>query len=165
MVKKVITYLPEGNIPLLIFLVLFLKEIAKHQEVNKMDTSNLAIVFAPSLLKSKTGAKEEVKDSPYAQQVLLLILDEFESIFESPKIPELYFLLFFFFLIKNYFFFLFFKKKKKRFKKKLESRKSLKGKSKSTTTVSTSTTTSTSNLKQDEFFEHLRKGEKKEVFY
>lgn len=48
--------LPEENFVLLKFLMEFLDEVLSYSEVNKMTASNLAIVFGPNLLWSKSQA-------------------------------------------------------------------------------------------------------------
>eukprot|EP00041_Stephanoeca_diplocostata_P025664 m.677320 g.677320 ORF g.677320 m.677320 type:complete len:134 (+) comp22795_c0_seq10:1318-1719(+) len=49
---KLITALPPRNAAVLEYLLVFLRSVADHAEVNKMGTSNLAIVFGPNLLWS-----------------------------------------------------------------------------------------------------------------
>jgi len=45
--------IPTDNRVMLQYLLQFLSEVADHAEVNKMDSGNLAIVFAPNLLQPK----------------------------------------------------------------------------------------------------------------
>lgn len=45
------SYLPKSHIRLLGFLIGFLKEICRYQDVTKMNTSNLSVVFAPSIIR------------------------------------------------------------------------------------------------------------------
>ena len=47
--KALIHGLPPQNYELCKFLLTFLKEVSSHNEINKMSTSNLAIIFGPSL--------------------------------------------------------------------------------------------------------------------
>lgn len=47
--KKILQSLPRHNYNLLYKLILFLQEISKESELNKMTAANLAIVFMPNL--------------------------------------------------------------------------------------------------------------------
>ena len=84
-----ISYLPSQNYSLLVFLVLFLREMTKFSVETKMDSGNLAIVFAPNLLRSKNVVKDEATDAPYATQMLQSMLDDFERVFDGCKLPKL----------------------------------------------------------------------------
>lgn len=70
-IKQVLCMLPKLNLMLLISLCDFLKEIvqvkthmfllivSKHKEKNKMTPENLAICFAPNLLRPQTDCKNK----------------------------------------------------------------------------------------------------------
>ena len=51
--KKQILRLPAQNLVVLRYLLHFLTEVVKCQEKNRMTSANLAIVFAPSLMRKK----------------------------------------------------------------------------------------------------------------
>ncbi|XP_026473973.1 rho GTPase-activating protein 92B-like isoform X2 [Ctenocephalides felis] len=51
-IKKIVDKLPEQNYENLRYLIKFLAELARNENHNKMSVQNIAIVFAPNLLKS-----------------------------------------------------------------------------------------------------------------
>lgn len=49
-ILNVVQKLPQSNLYNLRYIIKFLAELTKHQDVNKMSPQNLAIVIAPNLL-------------------------------------------------------------------------------------------------------------------
>ncbi len=47
--------LPEANKSLTFYLCSFLREVAEHASLNKMSSDNLAMVFAPNLLRTEVA--------------------------------------------------------------------------------------------------------------
>ena len=55
-IKTLVQKLPKVHSDVLQFLIRHLAKVASHSEVNKMEASNLAIVFGPSLIRiEETG--------------------------------------------------------------------------------------------------------------
>ncbi len=49
--SKLLASLPDLNLRIVSLLFFVLNKVAQHSDVNKMDSKNLAIVFAPGLLR------------------------------------------------------------------------------------------------------------------
>ncbi|EFC40646.1 rho GTPase activating protein [Naegleria gruberi] len=83
MIQKVIKFLPPTNFTILKNLCLFLKKVAANSSINKMSPSNLAIVFAPNLLKSDLPQShmEILQDSKYSSNLMTTLIAEAHSIF------------------------------------------------------------------------------------
>eukprot|EP01132_Coremiostelium_polycephalum_P000634 gene634-787_t len=82
-IKSIIEKIPPHYFIVLDYLLAFLHRICRHSKVHKMDSSNLAIIFAPNLLKSKTETAEQiVNDSPRSTSILKFIIDNYAEIFE-----------------------------------------------------------------------------------
>ncbi|KAG2375350.1 hypothetical protein C9374_009973 [Naegleria lovaniensis] len=83
MIQKVIKFLPPTNFKIMKNLCLFLKRVAANSAVNKMSPSNLAIVFAPNLLKSDLPQNhmEILQDSKYSNSLMTTLIESAESIF------------------------------------------------------------------------------------
>jgi len=79
--KRCMNDLPKLNRSLLKALILFLKELAKHSEKNKMNIINLSIVFGPMLMK-------EGEDSDNKSSVVLLMLQNADIIFADSSLEE-----------------------------------------------------------------------------
>lgn len=60
---SVVQKLPKHNLDNLAYLVKFLKELCKHQDVNKMSPANIAIVIGPNLLWSNIKAEDITGDN------------------------------------------------------------------------------------------------------
>ncbi|KAF0974381.1 hypothetical protein FDP41_006413 [Naegleria fowleri] len=83
MIQKVIKFLPPTNFKIMKNLCLFLKRVAANSAVNKMSPSNLAIVFAPNLLKSDLPQNhmEILQDSKYSNSLMTTLIESAELIF------------------------------------------------------------------------------------
>ena len=94
-IKSVLGMLPKINVLIIKFLTDILKEISKYSDVNKMNAKNLAIVFAPSLLRpppdpstpqtpgviDELAIISQMKDSPYANRLMELFITQADDIF------------------------------------------------------------------------------------
>jgi len=58
-VRSKLETLPPSNRELLKFLMLFLSRVASHQQINLMTPNNLAIVFAPNILRPSVPSNEK----------------------------------------------------------------------------------------------------------
>jgi hypothetical protein len=73
--KRVLAFIPDTNFQVLSILCLFLHEVSQHSEYNKMSCSNLAIVFAPNLLRKEEETKALSKNAKNA----LALMAELQS--------------------------------------------------------------------------------------
>lgn len=81
--KHVLQFLPKGHFTILSQLCHFLHLITKHQDTNKMNAHNLAIVFAPNILRTNQpqSTQDLIKDTKFSNSLMTeFILD-----------PEFYF--------------------------------------------------------------------------
>lgn len=58
-IRKLLRDLPEHHFETLKYLMLHLKRIVDHSEVNKMEAKNLAIVFGPTLVRA-SGSRDNM---------------------------------------------------------------------------------------------------------
>jgi hypothetical protein len=89
MIKKVIKFLPLSNLKLMKILCRFLSKVIKNEEYNKMSAANLAICFAPNLLKRRPDEKldtleqfqEMMQDTPHANGLMTTLIEECDYMF------------------------------------------------------------------------------------
>ncbi len=83
-IKKVLDFIPEANMKLLKSLCHFLNNVMQHQQINKMHSTNLAIVFAPNLLRPSgdNGLQLMTEDSKYSLGLMKTLVEEYKFIFE-----------------------------------------------------------------------------------
>ncbi|XP_065641635.1 protein FAM13A isoform X1 [Hydra vulgaris] len=81
MLKEIIQRMPKGNALLLKYLCEFMLSIADGSAVNKMTPLALAIVFGPNIFRCGEGL-EGLREQAYVNAVLLIILQEFNEIFQ-----------------------------------------------------------------------------------
>lgn len=90
-VKKVFNFLPVANRLIIRYLATFLRFLAKFSEVTRMTASNLAICFAPNLLRapSTIGLADQIEESPMATRLLEIMIEEYEKLFfDAPPLPS-----------------------------------------------------------------------------
>ena len=88
-IKRVITMLPFTHRIILKYLCKFLKRVSKSSEINKMTPANIAIVFAPNLLKPiDDDITIQIADTPLSNRLMELFVKEYDAIFaEEPDEP------------------------------------------------------------------------------
>uniref|UniRef100_H2ZPS7 Rho-GAP domain-containing protein n=1 Tax=Ciona savignyi TaxID=51511 RepID=H2ZPS7_CIOSA len=80
--------LPQSNFELLRYICRFLDEVQLHSSVNKMDVSNLAMVFGPNIMRSKQeDPMLMMADASYVQEVMKQFISNHKIFF--PDNPEL----------------------------------------------------------------------------
>ena len=80
--KAVLRDLPEPNMSMLALLVDFLDTLTRDSDDNMMSASNLAICFAPALLRrEEENLQQLMKESPLVNDCLTAIIDQFAFIF------------------------------------------------------------------------------------
>eukprot|EP01133_Synstelium_polycarpum_P015241 gene15241-18040_t len=82
-IKNIILKVPDHFLVVLDYLIAFLHRIDGHKMSHKMDAANLAIVFAPNLLRAKSETAEQiVSDSPKATLIIKIIIEHYQAMFE-----------------------------------------------------------------------------------
>lgn len=79
-VKQFVQRMPKLNVALLRYLCEFMIHITNSSEGNKMTPLALAIVFGPNIFRCGEGLNG-LRDQAYVNAVLLLMLQEYETIF------------------------------------------------------------------------------------
>mmetsp|Transcript_663 Transcript_663/g.2037 ORF Transcript_663/g.2037 Transcript_663/m.2037 type:complete len:374 (+) Transcript_663:223-1344(+) len=88
-VQKVLELLPPGNYALLRRFCKLLFDIAAHSSTNKMRPSNLAIVFAPTLLRAQQETLDEMfGDATQTNFLVERFVVDYEEIFEDKPVVE-----------------------------------------------------------------------------
>jgi len=73
--------LPRDNCVLVLYLLRFLKKCATHYQVSKMNVDNLAMVFAPNVLRPQTETLQQImEDSNYIKVVLRTLIGNAETV-------------------------------------------------------------------------------------
>merc|ERR1712176_1381693 len=77
--RKLILTIPSPQIDCLRYLIWFLSKVAKHEAKNKMHAKNLAIVFAPNILYSKTDDPQQAaNDMTRTIETVALLIEEMD---------------------------------------------------------------------------------------
>eukprot|EP00002_Diphylleia_rotans_P017034 TRINITY_DN3305_c0_g1_i17.p1 TRINITY_DN3305_c0_g1~~TRINITY_DN3305_c0_g1_i17.p1 ORF type:complete len:1772 (-),score=339.58 TRINITY_DN3305_c0_g1_i17:1837-7152(-) len=90
-IKKLVNKLPSYNRVFLQELCLFLSQVAEHSSVNKMNSSNLAIVFAPNIFRTQAELSGlELMKSQQSNIVMAVMIESCAQIFEDvgPSSPR-----------------------------------------------------------------------------
>ena len=88
-IKKLLALLPPGNAALLKRLCKLLGAVSEKSEMNKMSPKNLAIVFAPTLLRPKTETMDEMmRDQEMTHALVQFFITEYDFIFEDRAVPH-----------------------------------------------------------------------------
>eukprot|EP01119_Soliformovum_irregulare_P024041 TRINITY_DN8538_c0_g1_i1.p1 TRINITY_DN8538_c0_g1~~TRINITY_DN8538_c0_g1_i1.p1 ORF type:complete len:582 (+),score=81.17 TRINITY_DN8538_c0_g1_i1:51-1796(+) len=83
-IVDLIRSLPRCNYDLLKCLLSFLRRVAECSSINRMTTSNLAIIFAPSLLKSQNDlGSKMLEDAHHTSGLIVTLLEHYDDIFEK----------------------------------------------------------------------------------
>nr|XP_057916053.1 rho GTPase-activating protein 12b isoform X2 [Doryrhamphus excisus] len=80
-IKDLIKKLPKANQDTMQVLFKHLRRVIEHGEANRMTTQSVAIVFGPTLLRPETETGNIAVHMVYQNQIVELILLEYESIF------------------------------------------------------------------------------------
>jgi hypothetical protein len=87
--KSVVAALPELNKISLTFVFNFFKEkVIKNEADNKMSANNIAVCFAPCILRSKVSSFDDIANSKKAVEYCKIALNDLESIFGTEKQQE-----------------------------------------------------------------------------
>ncbi|KAJ1549294.1 Rho GTPase-activating protein 27 [Cladochytrium tenue] len=87
--KTLVQSMPAPNYSVLEFLIRHLHRVSQYSEVNKMETPNLAIVFAPTLLRPANEATQAVYQSvaniPFHNTLVESLIQQCEWIFDGAE--------------------------------------------------------------------------------
>jgi len=90
-IRQCVDLLPAGNRAVLVRLIRFLQMVIANKDVNKMGTQNLAIVFAPTMLRPE-GEKESMAsilgDSMHSHRLMEAFIENFSAIFDGETPPQ-----------------------------------------------------------------------------
>jgi hypothetical protein len=79
---QLVEQLPETHYTTLAFLMAHLKRVAAHSEVNRMDTTNLGIVFGPTVLHTTNTSVSSLMHMPILAATVDLMIQHCEHIFQ-----------------------------------------------------------------------------------
>jgi len=82
LLRNLTSSLPPENVEILRLLILFLGSIAENARVNMMTAYNLAVVFAPNLLRPKLDTLETVIEQHVTTSLVKLLIENYEFLFE-----------------------------------------------------------------------------------
>lgn len=85
--RQVINALPQAYKECLTFVIHHLAKVAQHSEVNLMTTRNLAVVFAPTLVRHTNGEREILDMQPRNDGTQMLI-EKYSTIFSDVVITD-----------------------------------------------------------------------------
>ncbi|XP_053507710.1 rho GTPase-activating protein 12 isoform X3 [Ictalurus furcatus] len=83
-IKDLVKQLPQPNQDTMQELFKHLRKVIEHGEENRMTTQSIAIVFGPTLLRPEIENMHMAVHMVYQNQIVELILHEYEAIFDMP---------------------------------------------------------------------------------
>ncbi|KAJ3004921.1 UNVERIFIED_CONTAM: Rho GTPase-activating protein 15 [Siphonaria sp. JEL0065] len=93
--KTLIQTLPSCNYNVLSYLLKHLKKVAEKSEINKMEQSNLAIVFAPTLIRTPDGTGDAAQiaqqgyasmaNMPFHNKLIESMIEQYDWVFDGSK--------------------------------------------------------------------------------
>ncbi|XP_023933101.1 rho GTPase-activating protein 45 [Lingula anatina] len=89
--RELVTCLPKANFKTLSVILHHLKRVSDEEELNQMSSSNLGIVFGPTLLRPSEGTASlnSLMDTPHQSRIIELLIDNVEDIFgASPPLTS-----------------------------------------------------------------------------
>ena len=88
-IQKIVGFLPARNYVLLVYLCKFLRLVTTFSASNKMSAKNIAMVFAPNLLRPRSeSALNMIEESSQTALLMQTLIDEFEFIFGEEVVKE-----------------------------------------------------------------------------
>ena len=84
LLRRIIAQLPKVNQVVLFYIFSLMSKINANQSLNKMNSSNLAIVLAPNLVKSSTqDILQVMEDSRYINSSIASIIEDVDFYFSG----------------------------------------------------------------------------------
>eukprot|EP01103_Thecamoeba_quadrilineata_P017727 TRINITY_DN6422_c0_g1_i1.p1 TRINITY_DN6422_c0_g1~~TRINITY_DN6422_c0_g1_i1.p1 ORF type:complete len:457 (+),score=97.70 TRINITY_DN6422_c0_g1_i1:33-1403(+) len=88
-VRRVLVHLPKVNHEILSHLLKLLKQIVNNSNITKMTADNLAICFAPTLIRSRDDSFDTfIKDSERTNKLISTLITDYEELFEKKTDPK-----------------------------------------------------------------------------
>jgi len=85
LVQPIFQLLPPANVQLLVFLIKFLLQVASFSSQNRMDLSNLSIIFGQTLIRPRIETIESSVEIPYVNSIFQLAIENYEFLFPTTK--------------------------------------------------------------------------------
>ena len=85
-IQKLLPQLPQENLSILAYLCRFLTTLSLHKELNKMDASNISVVFGPNLMRPRTECTDMNQAFAIMSKTKVLVeilIDQSDAIFRS----------------------------------------------------------------------------------
>ena len=90
-IRKVLTMLPRTNRIIFKYIARLMYEVTLRSETNKMTAENIAIVFAPNLLKPMgDDIMVQMLDTEYANKLMILFIKEYNEIFKVRYLQDIF---------------------------------------------------------------------------
>eukprot|EP00727_Mastigamoeba_balamuthi_P012825 m51a1_g8165 putative domain-containing protein (712) ;mRNA; r:83327-86473 len=86
---NIVQALPLTNQTLLKFLITFLRKVAEHSSKNLMNSRNLALMFAPNILRPKEETVESSLRLPHAAEFVQILIDNAHRVWKSRQLPSM----------------------------------------------------------------------------
>ena len=81
-ITTVLKMLPMGHRVTIKYLARFLRDVCAASDINKMTPSNVAIVFAPNLLKPPgNDVMAQIDDTPYSNKLMQMFVINYDTLF------------------------------------------------------------------------------------
>jgi hypothetical protein len=84
-IKSVLHSLPKPNFIVLEYLMQHLSHVASYSEINKMEASNLALIFSVSLLRPVQGELSGIMQSDLQSKVIEALILQADWFFEQDE--------------------------------------------------------------------------------
>lgn len=84
-IKSIIHALPKENFTVLEFLMRHLNRVTAYSEVNKMEASNLALIFSVGLLRSPQEDLTSIMHADLQNKVIEAIIQQVDWFFEKEE--------------------------------------------------------------------------------
>eukprot|EP01087_Luapelamoeba_hula_P011340 TRINITY_DN306_c2_g1_i2.p1 TRINITY_DN306_c2_g1~~TRINITY_DN306_c2_g1_i2.p1 ORF type:complete len:493 (+),score=158.99 TRINITY_DN306_c2_g1_i2:87-1481(+) len=81
--------LPEANKSIIFYLLRFLSRVVEKEAINKMSSANLAMIFAPNLLRAQKEELSQIMlDAGYLNSVVRSLIEEVDYMEHKTEIPK-----------------------------------------------------------------------------
>lgn len=84
-IKSIIHSLPKANYMVLEYLMRHLNRVASYSSVNKMESSNLALIFSVGLLRSSQQDLSSIMQSDLQSKIIEAIIQQVDWFFEEDE--------------------------------------------------------------------------------
>lgn len=84
-IKSIIHSLPKPNYIVLEYLMRHLNLVASYSEINKMESSNLALIFSVGLLRSPQEDLSSIMQSDLQSKIIEVIIQQVDWFFEEEE--------------------------------------------------------------------------------